>query len=329
HGVLAVVGALKECGVRRFGVAHLEEALEIKRVFPELMVMVIGYTPAASFPLALEHGVIQGIFSIEQARELSKAAQRAGKIATLHMKVDTGMGRIGFQSNEISEMIRCAELSHLYIEGIYTHFADADQADLSFARKQLQRFNKVLEQLAIHGIHIPIRHTANSAALMKMPQAHFELVRPGIILYGFPPLRDAGKDSGFEPVLSWKTKISQVKVIGTGEAVSYGRTFRAAYPTRVATIPVGYADGLRRALSNQGEVLVRGERAAIIGRVCMDNTMLEVTKLPEVKAGDVVTLLGADGSERLEATEMAALLGTINYEVLCGISKRVPRVFVD
>jgi alanine racemase len=179
------------------------------------------------------------------------------------------------------------------------------------------------------GFKIPIRHAANSAAIIQFPEAHFELVRPGISLYGLTPSPQMGGHVGLEPVMSWKVKVSHVKKIKTGETVRYGRTFQAAYPTSVATIPVGYADGLRRSLSNYGEMLIHGRRSTIIGRICMDQTMLEVTKVPGVKVGDVVTILGKDGYEQITATEMAEWLGTISYEVVCGISKRVPRIYLD
>lgn len=328
HGVIPVVRALKELGAKRFGVALLEEALEIKEVFPELSVMVIGTAPVEFSDRMVAEDVIPGISLFQQAEALSQAAGKQDRTARLHLKIDTGMGRIGFPHTDVKQMLKVASLPNLFIEGIYTHFASADQRDLSFAREQLSRFNQVVDRLKAQGLEIPIRHAANSAAILQLPEAHFELVRPGIILYGLPPSRQVGQTVGFEPVLSWRAKVTQVKTIATGETVSYGRTFRAAYPTRVATIPVGYADGLRRALSNRGEALVRGGRATMIGRICMDQTTLDVTKIPNVGVGDTVTLLGLDGRERVEATEMAAWLDTISYEIVCGISKRVPRVYV-
>jgi alanine racemase len=276
----------------------------------------------------VEHGFIQGIATFTEAQALSQAAQRAGKTAVIHLKIDTGMRRLGFRVQDIPELVRAAQLPNLQAEGIYTHFADADHEDLSFAWRQLRIFNEVVEQLAGEGIQIRIRHTASSAAILRLPEAHFELARPGIMLYGYPPGVEDPAADGFEPVLSWRTKISQVKMIAAGDSGSYGRTFRAAYPTRVATIPVGYADGLRRALSNRAEVLVRGERAALIGRVCMDYTMLDVTKWPDLQPGETVTLLGADGASRVDAWDMARELETISYEVICGISKRVPRIVI-
>lgn len=329
HGAIPVVRALKAVGAKRFGVALLEEALDIKREFPELELMVIGASPEEHSDTIVRENIIPGIFSFSQAQTLAKSAGEQDKTARVHVKIDTGMGRIGYRPEEWEQILAIAKLPHLIVEGIYTHFATADHADLTFARKQLERFQEVIRKLERKGLKIPYIHAANSAAILHFPEAHFNLVRPGIILYGFPPSKHVGQDAGLEPVMSWKAKVTHVKTIGAGETVSYGRTFRAAYETRVATIPVGYADGLRRALSNSGEVLVRGQRSTIIGRVCMDQTMLEVTQIPGVQVGDVVTLLGQDGEERIDATEMAEWLRTISYEIVCDISKRVPREYVE
>lgn len=328
HGVISVVKTLMACGAKRYGVALLEEALEIKAVFPELTVMVIGATDPDQSDILVREEIIPAIFQLSQAQELSEAAVKQNRTARLHIKIDTGMSRIGFRQTDFADIMKIAALPNLFIEGIFTHFATSDQRDLSFAREQLKRFQSLYDKLKKSGLTIPIRHAANSAAILQFPESHFELVRPGISLYGFTPSVQMSGTVNLEPVMAWKAKVSYVKSIKTGESVSYGRTFQAAYPTRVATIPVGYADGLRRALSNQGEVLIHGRRSTMIGRICMDQTMLEVTKIPGVKVGDVVTILGKDGYDQITATEMAEWLGTISYEVVCGISKRVPRVYL-
>jgi alanine racemase len=329
HGALPIVKALMELGAHRFGVALLEEALEIKRAFPSAQVMTIGYMSTDFAHIIVEEDIISGIYQYAQAESLSKAASVQGKNATIHLKIDTGMGRIGFREDTFEEILRIAKLPNLYIEGIYTHFATSDQLDLDFAHEQLQLFLSVCERLELQGIHIPIKHAANSAAILQFPEAHLDLVRPGIILYGLPPSHQVGGNQGFEPVMAWKARIAHIKEIKAGETVSYGRTFRAAYPTRVATVPVGYADGLHRALSNRGEMIVKGRRTTIIGRVCMDQTMLDITKISGIEVGSLVTLLGSEGYERIDATEMAKWLETINYEVVCDISKRVPRVYIE
>ena len=329
HGVIPVVRTLQACGVKRFGVALLQEALEIKAVYPELTVMVIGATELEQMDDLVKEEIIPTIFHLSQAQALSEAAVKQDKTVRLHIKLDTGMNRIGFHEQDFAEIMKISALPKLFVEGIFTHFATSDIRDLSFARDQLKRFQAVYDNLKTAGLTIPIRHAANSAAIIQFPESHFELVRPGISLYGLTPSAQIGGNVGLEPVMSWKAKVSQVKSIKTGETVSYGRTFQAAYPTRIATIPVGYADGLRRALSNQGEMLVQGARSTMIGRVCMDQTLLEVTKIPGVQVGDIVTILGKDGYDQITATEMAEWIGTISYEVVCGISRRVPRVYLD
>lgn len=328
HGMIPVVKTLKACGAERYGVALLEEALELKAVFPELTVMVLGATDLEDSDTLVREEIIPTVFHFSQAKALSEAAVRLKQTVKVHIKVDTGMGRIGFREEDFKEFLRIAELPNLLIEGVFTHFATSDHKDLSFARIQLKSFQSLCNKLKKAGLTIPIRHAANSAALIQFPESHLELVRPGISLYGFTPSSQIGGIVGLEPVMFWKTKISHIKTIKTGETVGYGRTFQAAYPTRVATIPVGYADGLRRALSNHGEILVHGRRSTMIGRICMDQTMLDVTKIPKVKVGDVVTILGKDGYEQITAMEMAEWLETISYEVVCGISKRVPRVYL-
>jgi len=329
HGAIQVAQALYKKGVQRFGVALLEEALELKQQLPKIKVMLIGTFPFEANDIIVKEDIICGVYRLEQAQKLSEEAQRQNKQAVIHLKVDTGMGRIGFREEDFEELCQCTKLPNVYVEGIYTHFASADQVDLRFAREQLRKFLAITDKLKARGINIPIRHAASSGALLQMPEAHLELVRPGIILYGLPPSQYVGNDLGLEPVLSWKAKISHIKLVPAGETISYGRTFRTAYPTKVATIPLGYADGFSRGLSNKGEVLVKGRRATVIGRVCMDQTMLDVTKIPGVQVGDMVTLLGTDSYERIDATEMAGWLNTINYEIVCNISKRVPRVYLE
>lgn len=328
HGMISVVKTLKECGAKRFGVALLEEALELKAVFPELTVMVIGATESEHSDILVKEDIIPTIYQLSQAKALSEAAVKHKRIAKLHIKVDTGMGRIGFRETDFEDVLRIGELPSILIEGIFTHFATSDCKDLSFAQIQLKSFLAFCDKLSDAGLQIPIRHAANSAAILQFPESHLDLVRPGISLYGYAPSTQIGGNVGLEPVMSWKAKVSHIKDIKTGETVSYGRTFQAAFPTSVATVPVGYADGLRRSLSNQGEMLVHGRRSTMIGRICMDQTMLEVTKIPGVQVGDVVTILGKDGYEQITAMEMAEWLGTISYEVVCGISKRVPRVYL-
>lgn len=328
HGLVPVAQALYEKGARRFGISNMAEALELRKLFPDCKIMLVGALPLESIPTIVREEIICGVHRLEQALLLSQEGERQGKKATIHLKIDTGMGRLGFRMEDLEDLLKTTQLPHLDVEGIYTHFATADNLDLTYAKEQLAKFNQVNEYLQSQGVQIPLRHACNSAGVLQLPEAHFDLVRPGIILYGLPPSPYVGKDGDWEPVLTWKTKITHLKTVDLGETISYGRTFRTAYSTQVATLPVGYGDGLRRNLSNCGEVVLNGKRATIIGRICMDQTMIDVTKIPNVKIGDVVTLIGSDGYESIDATEIADLLGTINYEVLCGISSRVPRVYI-
>lgn len=329
HGVIPAVRTLLACGARRFGVALPEEALVIKAVFPEADLLILGVSEPNQAEMLVKEEIVPAVFRWDQALAVSRAAAETGRKARIHLKFDTGMNRIGFREEDFDTILKIAALPDIVLEGFFTHFATADARDLSFAREQLDRFNAFWHRLSQAGVHIPLRHAANSAAILQLPEAHFELVRPGICLYGFAPSADVGANTGLKPVMAWKAKVAHVKEIYAGETVSYGRTFQATGPTWVATIPVGYADGLRRDLSNQAEMLIRGRRVGVIGRVCMDQTMLDVTGVPGVQVGDVVTILGEDGRERITAMEMAEWLGTISYEVVCGISKRVPRVYPD
>lgn len=328
HGALEVVKVLQQEGIQRVGVAFLEEALEIRRFFPDMTIMVIGPTLPTYSELLVQQDIIPEVFQVEQAEALSRAAGKLQKKARLHIKIDTGMGRIGFRQNALQEVRRIAGLPHLEIEGIYTHLATADAEDLSYARSQLAAFDQIHRQLEAYGIRIPLRHAANSPAILQLQEGHYEICRPGIILYGLPPFLHSHQAASFEPVLSWKAQISHLKWLDPGESVGYGRSFLATRPTQVATLPLGYADGLRRSLSNRGTVLICGQRAPIIGKICMDQTMVDVTDVEGVHLGDLVTLLGKDQHEVITAEEMAQLCDTISYEILCGISKRVPRVYL-
>jgi len=329
HGAVEIVRTLSQEGIKRFGVAFLEEALVLRKHFPDLTFMVIGPTLPEYSEILVREDIIPEIFQVAQAQALSAAALKLNKQARLHIKVDTGMGRIGFRQNALQDIKTIAGLPGLILEGIYTHLATADSQDLSFANRQLQIFNELNDRLSAAGIKIPLRHAANSPALLQLPQSHYELCRPGIILYGLLPMGHTGLEAGFEPVMSLKACISHLKQVDSGDSVGYGRTFIAKGPTEVATLPIGYADGLRRSLSNGWQVLLKGKRAEIIGRICMDQTMVDVTSIDGVKLGDVVTILGRDGTEVIDADSMARALDTISYEIVCGISKRVPRIYIN
>ncbi len=329
HGAVEVVRALTREGITRFGVAFLEEALELKKHFPDITLMVIGPTLPEYSEILVRENIIPEVFQVTQAEALSKVARQLNKTAKLHIKIDTGMGRIGFRESAIDDIIKIAQLPNLYLEGIYTHLSTADSPDLTYSYQQLRAFDELNARLCAEGIRIPLRHAANSPALMQLPESHYEICRPGIILYGLNPISHKGQDIRFEPVMSLKATIAHLKTIDKGHSVGYGRTFIAIGPTRVATLPLGYADGLRRSLSNGGEVLIKGKRAVIIGKICMDQTMIDVTGIEGVQEGDVVTLIGKEGNDLITSDDIARRCDTISYEIVCGITKRVKRVYVE
>jgi alanine racemase len=260
------------------------------------------------------------------ARALSDAAAGTDRTLGVHVKIDTGMGRIGLSPEEAVDFIVAAgKLPGLAVEGLMTHFADADLRDKAFARAQMDRFESLIRSLEAKGITIPLRHAANSAAVLEYDRALLTMVRPGLMLYGYNPL-ESRVSADLRPVLSLVTRVAFVKRVPAGVPISYGRTFVTNRESLIATIPLGYADGYSRSLSNKGEAIVRGARVPVAGRVCMDMTMLDVTDVPGVAEGDEVVLIGAQGNERITADDVAARTGTIAYEVLCGISCRVPRV---
>jgi alanine racemase len=289
---------------------------------------VLGPIASEQTDLVLAQDLDQCVSDPAQAEVLDQVARARGQVVAIHLKVDTGMGRVGLRPREVrqaGEKIR--SLSCVRLVGLMTHFADAEAEDPGFARQQLARFVEAARAIAAAGLAAPIRHAANSAGLLLLPEARLDLVRPGIMLYGYHPRgQRGGSEPLLRPALRLRTEISQIHDVPRGESVSYGRTFVAPRELRVATLPVGYADGIGRLLSNRGSVLVRGQRVSIIGRVCMDMTMIDVTSVPDVRVGDEAVLIGRQGSAEISADEVAEAQGTISYEVLCRIGPRVPRL---
>ena len=329
HGAVPVARRLLDLGADMLGVALVEEGRELRGAGIEAPVLVMG----AVFPEQAEELVrlrlTPAVASLAVARALSGAAQRQGTLAAAHVKIDTGMGRIGLAPEAAADFIaEAARLKGVRIEGLMTHFADADLRDKQFAAGQVDRFEGLIAALEGRGLSVPVRHAANSAALLDYGRALFTMVRPGIMLYGYDPLEGTcGAD--LRPVLSLVTRIAFLKRVPAGTPVSYGRTFITGRESLIATVPIGYADGYSRGLSNRGEALVQGKRAPVAGRVCMDMTMLDVTDVPGVREGDETILIGSQGGERITADDVAARTGTISYEVLCAIGSRVPRVYTD
>jgi len=327
HGAVRVAHTALNNGAAWLGVACLGEALELRRAGIMAPILVLGYTPPWQAREALLADAVTTVFSLEVAQALSRAALDLGRCARAHIKVDTGMGRLGLLPDEVLPFAReVARLPAMEIDGIFTHLAAADDADPSYTRWQLAQFEAVLAALRREGI-VPRRvHAANSAAILRFPESRYTMVRPGLALYGLNPSRQVPLPTGFRPALRFACQVAQVKTLPTGSYVSYGCTFRTERPSRIAVIPVGYADGFRRAPAHWGVVLVRGQRAPIVGRVCMDQTMIDVTDIPGVRAGDEVVLIGSQGNDAITVDEVAERLGTINYEVVSEILARVPRM---
>ncbi|MBI4734607.1 MAG: alanine racemase [candidate division NC10 bacterium] len=329
HGAVPVAKAALAAGATWLGVAIPEEAVPLREAGIACGMLVLGPVAPDQADLVAAHDLDQCVSDQGQAEALDRAARARGRVLGLHLKVDTGMGRVGLRPHEIrgvAEKIR--SLPSVRLAGLMTHFAEAEAEDPRFAGEQLARFAEAARDLAAAGIPAPLRHAANSAALLFLPAARLDLVRPGIMLYGYHPRGPrGGPEPPLRPALRLRTAISQIRDVAQGESVSYGRTFVAPQDLRVATLPVGYADGCGRLLSNRGQVLIRGQRVPIVGRVCMDMTMVDVSRLPDVRVGDEAVLIGRQGAGEITADEVAELQGTISYEVLCRIGPRVPRVY--
>lgn len=329
HGAVVVARAIRHVA-DAYGVATLEEGLELRQAGIRKPVLILGPVPRQVYSEAIMQGLSLTVTNYDMAKCLSQEAGKAGKMAHIHVKVDTGMGRIGFLPGEesLAEIQQIARLPDVELEGIFTHFATADENEKDRAYKQLSRFLSFTGQLEERGVTFFVRHAANSAAIMEMPEAHLDMVRSGITTYGLYPSDQVAKDQlKIRPAMSLVSQVIYKKVLGPGCGIGYGSSFVTGRETTVATIPVGYGDGYPRALSNKGRVLIHGKSAPILGRVCMDQMMVDVTDIPMVQEGDVVTLLGKDGQEEITAEELATGEDSFHYEILCGIGKRVPREF--
>ena len=327
HGAAAVAKTLAAEGSDAFGVATLEEGIELRQAGIHAPILVL----AGAYPDQIDpffgNGLTPVIHVLESLNELDTAAHSRNKTLNVHLKVDTGMGRIGLLAAEVDSWLpKIKNLKALKIEGVFSHFSHAESVEGTYTQQQLRLFQNLLERLRAEGIAPPFVHLANSAATITLPAAYFDMVRPGLILYGVYPSPAMATQICLKPVLSWKTRILQLKKVPAGSSISYGQTFITQRESLIATLPLGYADGYSRLLSNRGEVLVNGTRAPVAGRVCMDLTMIDVTGIEKVQPGDEVVLLGRQGDAEISADEMAAWANTISYEILTSISNRVPRI---
>ena len=345
HGAVPVAQCALQNGADFLGVARIEEGKRLREAGIRAPVLIFGYCQPDSAETLIDYDLTATVFSLQTAKLLSRQASARGKSIRIHIKVDTGMGRIGLLPDVLAigpsapppppdalcgEIAQIFRLPGLEVEGIYTHFACADTADGAYTRQQLKLFLDVTDRLLLSGIHIPIRHAANSGALIGYPETHLDMVRPGICLYGLYPSADVERNRvSLQPAMTVKARLIQLKATPPGFKISYGATYQTGKHTRIATVSAGYADGVNRLLSSRGQMLVRGKRAPVVGRVCMDLTLIDVGHVPDAEIGDEVVIFGRQFGAMLHVDEIAATCGTINYEVVTGIPERVPRIYTD
>jgi alanine racemase len=330
HDILEVSPVVLENGATRLAVARLEEAIFLRKAGITVPILVLGLTLKEQAEFLVSYDITPAVCEFEMIEKLSESAVQMNKMTKIHLKVDTGMGRIGIFPYDVLRFIkRIKALKNVEIEGIFTHFSVADEKDKFYTEEQFRKFIEILTILEKEGIKIPIKHVGNSATLLDLPHMWLDMVRPGIAIYGLYPSKEVKKTINLIPAQQFKTKIVFIKELPPGESISYGRTYITKRRMRVASLPVGYADGYNRLLSNQGEVLVRGQRVTIIGRVCMDHCMIDVTNLTQVEIGDEVVLWGSQGEEMITVEEIAQKIRTINYEIVhMPDKKRVTKLFI-
>ena len=330
HGAVPVAKAIEDL-VDAYGVAMPEEGVELRKAGLMKPIVILGYTAPEMAELAIRYDIIMAVFQSEIAGQYNEIAKKLNKTAKVHIKLDTGMSRIGYLCCEesLEDIEKIAKLSHVEIDGMFTHFSKADELDKTFAKNQLKKYMEFAEQLKERGIALPCRHVCNSAGIIDIPEGNLEMVRFGVTLYGMYPTDEVTKERmPVTPAMEVKTHISYIKTLPAGVGIGYSGTYVTEKETKVATLSVGYGDGYPRGLSNAGRVLIHGKSAPILGRICMDQCMVDVTDIPEAKQGDTVTLLGRDGDDFISAEEIGATVGnSFHYEVVCGISKRVPRIY--
>ena len=332
HGVMETVRTMLDNGVTRLAVSMLDEAIQLRKLGINVPILILSYTDPVRAEEIILNEVTQTVFSHDLAKALSAAAVRLNRDVKIHVKVDTGMTRVGFMPgySAVKNILEISRLPRVIIEGLFTHFASADENDKSYTHMQFEKFMSICSELGRVGVHIPVKHVCNSAGIIEFPEMHLDMVRPGIILYGLYPSREVDSHKiSLKPAMTLKADVILVKDVEEGTCISYGRTFKTSRKSRIATLPIGYADGYTRLLSSKGRVLIHGREAPVVGRICMDQCMVDVTDLDaEVKTGDEAVLFGRQGDAFISVEEVAADIGTINYEVVCIIGKRIPRVYL-
>jgi len=344
HGVVQITRTALENGAEVLGVARLNEGVALRKAGFDEPVLIFGYTPPVLARQLIEFDLIQSVWSLRTAEALSAAAVTLQKRIKIHLKIDTGMGRLGLlpdcrrrsasanpsTTHALQEVNAIASLSGMELAGIYTHFATADCSDKSYAKEQFEIFMDFLHELRFSGLEIPIRHAANSGAIIDLPETHLDMVRAGISIYGLYPSDEVDKRRiSLHPAMTLKARVVNLKHVPAGFKISYGCTYETQKPTTIASVPVGYADGYNRHLSSRGHMLIRGQRAPIVGRVCMDQTMLDVGHIPDIHLEDEVVIFGRQGNASIPIDEVASTLNTINYEVVSALTDRVPRIYLD
>ncbi|MCL2321429.1 MAG: alanine racemase [Oscillospiraceae bacterium] len=330
HGAVDVAHVLSLNGITRFAVAVVTEAVELRRSGIKSSILVLGYTPPSLYHMLLKYDIEQTVFDYDTAFRISDLAKRWFKNVKIHIKVDTGMGRLGFLYCEESfnAIYNISKLPCLQIEGIYSHFSSADESDNSYTLMQLERFNDFCLKINSMGIEYKIRHISNSAGILNIPESIYDAVRPGLSLYGYYPSLETKRTIELRPALCFKSTIIYLKDLPKGEYISYGRLYRTKTLEKIATLPFGYADGFSRLLNNKASVIIKNKKVPIVGSICMDQCMANVDDVPDAKVGDEVIIIGESESEKITIEDLAKSLSTINYEVLCMITKRVPRIYL-
>lgn len=337
HGAVKVSETALLNGATDLGVARIQEGLELRQAGITAPILIFGYVSAESVQQLLDHRLIPTVSSLEHAVELAGAADAIGQSLPIHVKVDTGMGRLGLpgcglnlEDSVAQAFLRITQLKGVEVKGLYTHFATADHRDKQYAQRQFECFNALCARLRQAGFELPLLHAANSGAIIDMPETHLDMVRVGISVYGLYPSDEVDRSKiDLKPAMALKARIIHLKQVPAGTCISYGCTYKTNAPTTIATVPVGYADGYNRRLSNRGAMLVGGHKVPVVGPVCMDLTMVDVGSVPEVNVGDEVVLIGRQGQGAITADEVAGLLDTINYEVVSALTERVPKVFIN
>lgn len=331
HGVLEVAKTVLNSGARRLGVSTLDEAIQLRQKGIDCPILVFSDSSPLRAKEIVEFDITQTVFNMDIASAISEVAKSNGKKIKIHVKVDTGMTRIGFMPgySTVKNITEIGKLPGIIIEGIYTHFASADEEDDGYTEFQFERFMNIINELGRVGIHIPVKHCCNSAAILRFPHMHLDMVRPGLILYGLYPSDDEKcRVADLKPAMEWKAHISHLKQVEKDVFISYGRIFRTNRESIIATVPIGYADGYTRLLSEKGLVLINGEYAPVVGRICMDQCMVDVTDIEGSKIGDEVVLFGSQEGRNISVEDVAKRIGTISYEVICIVGKRVPRIYI-